>query len=229
MLFKMCEISAVEAFWTRWTDVCLFVCCLCLSQFVYLLPRKVFAFTFIHSHVSTLLIWELLLAAEQPHWNNACCKSALLEGTVAVVTKGGLNIPWSLYFPPTLSRESNQWLWTVTTLLLPPSILLWPTSHESSVFPLIVKSVIFIFARMLWFWSGDASAMKLSTSTDIFISIVLLFFNLLIMDSWDGRLVASVRLRLLSSARCQFWDVTVWLCCCRWNCCAVKFDRNSES
>lgn len=45
-----------------------------------------------------------------------------------------------------------------------------------------VKSVIFIFAWILWFWTGDARAMKLSTSTNIFISKVLLFFNLLIMD-----------------------------------------------
>lgn len=102
---------------------------LSLSLNLNLSSREGFPFT--HSSTHTLLCpcyWSGSCCCRCSTGTIACCKSALLKGTVTMVTKGGLSIPRSLFFvqgikPVTFSSS------TVTTLLL-----LWPTSHKSSIF-----------------------------------------------------------------------------------------------
>lgn len=178
MLFKTtCEISALserhEQMFCLFDFVLVFFAFVCFSLFIWCPGKALLSHSSTHAspcprYCCVSCCWPL---SSSTGTIKACCKSALLEGTVTVVTKGGLSIPWSLYISPPHThfvqgiKPVTFSSWTVTTLLLllPPSILLSFNPVKS------VMLIFFFFAWILWFWTGDARAMKLSTSADIFL------------------------------------------------------------
>ncbi len=215
MLFKKCEKSAVDAFQTRRQELtedeqmfpCFFCCFLLLfvlvCLFFFVQGRLCFHIhPLTHVHVTDLGAAAGRWAAplEQSPAVKVPCWRALWQWL--------LREDWAFLdlftfprFVPGI-RPVTFSSWNVTTFLLTPSILLWPTSLLLLVLLFnSFKCLIFIFVWTLWFWNGDARAMRLSTSAYIFISIVLLFLRFSVMDflQQSTRRVSSAPLTLASS------------------------------
>lgn len=136
MLFKKWEISAVPnhnaATDRRWDFFFL------SSNFARRKASLLHSFTYtFHCYCTGNCSWPSSRSTE----TIACCKSALLEGTMTVVIKGGQSIPWSHY--PSLPRESNQWVWARELWPLyfscpPTSLLFLSTSNFFYLIPFVV-------------------------------------------------------------------------------------------
>lgn len=155
-----------------------------LYIFFFFLSREGFAFIF--TQLTNVHVTDLGAAAplEQSPAVKVPCWRALWQWS--------LREDWAFLdlfaFFPTLAREPNHWLsahelWPL--FFHPPSCCDQP---HCSIFLLFnsFKSVIFIFAWTLWFWT-----MKLSTSANRFMSIVLFFLFFQFWISWDNQPVGS--------------------------------------